>query len=194
MTAVDIILPTNGKRPDGLAYQIDAILNQSYKNIKLWVLNDTCGELILNRKDDRLSDIDVPDGHHGNAGHNAIKWALQSLPLQGEWIYLIGDDDCLAPWAIDELVSASDEKTDMVVAFIVAVHRDHNIATEILGSVMELGKITGSCCLFRASKLKEFGWDNSGYTSDWITMKKFIDSKAEIRKIRKVIAIMPQYG
>ncbi len=176
---VDIIMPTNNKRPDGLKFQIDAILNQSYKDIKLWLLNDTDGVLEIHRQDDRLNKIDVPEGHRGNAGHNAIRWAIENLPLTGDYIYPIGDDDCLTPWAI-------------TIAYIVAVHRDYTVAPEILGSKIELGKITGSCCLFKATKLKEFGWDNSSYISDWIVIEKFIKN-GSVSRVKKIIAVMPQF-
>lgn len=189
---VDIILPTNNKRIAGLKYQIDAVLNQSYQNIKLWLLNDTERDLAIHREDYRLKKIDVPEGHHGNAGHNAIKWAIEELPLTGEYIYLIGDDDCLTPWAIDELVKGS-ENADIVIGFVIAVHRDYTVAPEILGSKIELGKITGSCCLFKTTKLKEFGWDNSSYISDWIVIEKFIKN-GSVSRVKKVIAVMPQFA
>lgn len=189
---IDIILPTIGKRPDGLRYQIDAVLNQSYKDIKLWVLNDTDKDLVIHREDERLKKINVPIENHGNAGHNAIKWAIDELPLKGEWIYLIGDDDCLMPWAMSELVAGTD-KADMVIGYVVAVHRDYSVAPEVLGSKIELGKITGSCCLFKADKLKNFGWDNSSYISDWIVINKFI-TECVVNRVKKIIAVMPQFA
>ncbi|MDP2672056.1 MAG: glycosyltransferase family A protein [Candidatus Daviesbacteria bacterium] len=185
-------MPTNGKRPDGLKYQIDAILNQSYKPIRLWLLNDTGSRLDIHREDDRLFKEYVPIEHTGNAGHNAIRWAIENLPLKGEYIYLIGDDDCLTPWAINELVAGSDN-ADITIAYVVAVHRDYTVAPEILGSKIELGKITGSCCLFKADKLKKFGWDNSSYISDWIVIDKFIKSGCVVNRVKKIIAVMPQF-
>ena len=114
---IDILLPTNGKRLEGLKSQIRSVLHQSHEDIHLWVLMDGCNVeaecLDITCEDRRVTFISVPSEHSGQHGHKAIKWTLAELPLDGEWVWMTGDDDCLLPWGFEGLLHES-EGYDMV--------------------------------------------------------------------------------
>jgi len=189
---IDILLPTTGERYDGLIYQIEAVLNQSYRSVHLWVLVD--GEAVVKRfLDSRVSIVKVPKEFSGNHGHTPIKWALETLPLDGEWVWMTGDDDCLLPWGIEGLVKEG-AGADMITGVCLAVSRGKQWVAERtpLGLEMQLGRVTGSSCLYRRSRLNEVGYDDVGYTADWTLIKKML--KFPCKHTNHVIAVMPQYG
>lgn len=193
---VDILLPTKGERLNGLVFQVNAILNQSYKNRILWVLVDG-DEGIYDLIKRTLSEqcrgayevIQVPIGWKGNWGHRPIKWALENLPLEGEWVITSGDDDCIMEWAIKELVDNS-ESVDTVIGICIPTKRDYSFVKFYLGETIAFANITGSCCLYRRSKVMEVGYDDSKYEADWILIEKMI--KFPYRHINSVLFVMPQ--
>lgn len=196
---IDILLPTTGKRMDGMIFQIQAFLNQSYKRLTVWVLVDSDNfNLVQARIKDRVFQysnieiIKVPDEWRGNHGHNAIKYALEKLPLKSEWFNTSGDDDCVMPWAMEHLIADSYD-VDMVIGKCIATDRKHDYVDVILGKNIKLGEITGSCCLYRTSKVREFGYSltENNYNADWELINKMVN-KANWRKIDSVIYVMPQ--
>lgn len=193
---VDILIPTKGERINGLMYQIGAFLNQNYLKITIWVLIDSDNFDVINarirdtfpHRHHLLKTINVPDKWRGNYGHNPIRYALEELPLEGEWFNTSGDDDCVMEWGIGHLVENSDD-VDMVIGKVLAVRRNHDQVNCVLGSEMEWSKITGSCCLYRTSKVREIGYSAEGYSADWHLIKKMMEGN--FRKINSVIYVMP---
>ncbi len=197
---VDVLIPTVGKRVDGLIYQINAFVDQSYKYRNIWVLVDVDTEdefLVLRaRIFDRtvryatIEIIRVPEDYRGKHGHGPIRYAVERLDLTGEWIITSGDDDSVMPWALESLVTASNGQ-DMVVGRCIPVKRNHGyLENHVLGYHMLHGRITGSCCLYRASRVKELGYDDSRYDADWDMIEKMMQYPH--RKIETVLFVMPQ--
>lgn len=191
---IDILLPTNGKRMDGLKAQISSILNQTHKDIHLWILMDGCEIEVecIEIQDNRVTFISTPEERGGNYGHGAIKWALSDLPLTGEFVWMTGDDDCLLPWGFEGLVHES-EGYDMVTGVCLAVTRGHTWAGELtaLGVTIHSGMITGSSCIYRRDRLLKVGYDDSCYEADWVLIKKMLDYPC--KQTLHTIAVMPQY-
>ncbi len=195
--AIDILIPTKGDRINGLLYQIHAFLNQSYNMLTIWVLIDSnnpngvkkhIGEsLMVSYGNVRL--IQVPEEWRGNHGHNPIRYALEELPLRGTWFNTSGDDDCVMEWGMEHLIAASDD-VDMVIGKCIPTRRNHDYESEILGKDIELGKITGSCCLYRTDKVREIGYPIKGYNADWELIEKMMEGN--FRKIDSVVYVMPQ--
>ena len=193
---VDILLPTKGERLNGLIFQVNAILNQSYKNRVLWVLVDGDDEIfdlikrtIAEQCKGAVEVIHVPNGWRGNWGHRPIKWALENLPLEGEWVITSGDDDCIMEWALDELVKNS-EGVDTVIGICIPTKRNYSFVKFYLGENIQLANITGSCCLYRRSRVMEVGYDDSRYEADWDLIEKML--KFPYCKINSVLFVMPQ--
>ncbi len=193
---INVLLPTQGKRMNGLIFQIQAILNNSYKDIRLWTLIDHDDPKVVRNKiyeelkfDDRHKLIEVPQEWRGNWGHRPIRYAIEELPLEGEWVITSGDDDVITEWALDELIKQSHD-VNMVVGICVPVSRMLGLTKAILGLNMVLGAITGSCCLYRLSTVKEVGYDDSTYEADWALIEKMM--KFPFRQIKSVLFVMPQ--
>ena len=194
---VDILIPTKGERINGLLYQISAFLNQNYYHITIWVLVDHDDFGLINSyirdnfpsRHSVLKVIEVPDEWRGNHGHNPIRYALEKLPLKGEWFNTSGDDDCVMEWGIGHLVENSDD-VDMVIGKCIPTRRNHDYQENVLGRDIELGKVTGSCCLYRTSKVKEIGYPTDGYNADWKLIEQMMDGN--FRKIDSVVYVMPQ--
>ena len=197
---VDVLIPTAGERVDGLIYQINAFVNQSYKDKKIWVLVDVEDEgafgVLKARIHDRtrryapIETIQVPSEYRGKHGHGPIKYAVEKLPLDGDWIITSGDDDSVMPWALEKLIEASNG-VDMVVGRCIPVKRNHGyLENHVLGYHMLHGHITGSCCLYRTSRLKELGYDDSRYDADWDMIEKMMEYRYS--KVEAVLFVMPQ--
>ena len=194
---IDILIPTAGKRMNGLFYQISAFLNQSYHRLVVWVLIDHDDfEFIDAQIRDKfpsrhsvLKTINVPDEWRGNYGHNPIRYAVEKLPLKGEWINTSGDDDCVMEWGMEHLVSASDD-VDMVIGKCIPTRRNHDYQEGVLGRNIGLGMVTVSCCLYRTSKVREIGYPTDGYNADWKLIEKMIEGN--FRKTNSVVYVMPQ--
>ena len=193
---IDVLLPTEGKRMDGLIFQIQSILNQSYRSQKLWVLIDSDSPRIIESTirarlspQARFEIKVVPEEWRGNWGHRPIKWALEHLPLEGEWVITSGDDDCIMEWALQRLAENTKD-VDMVVGFCIPTTREHDAVPLFLGDKIEKGKITGSCCLYRRSRLMEVGYDDSTYEADWDLIEKMLEFP--YRQVASVLFVMPQ--
>lgn len=201
---VDILLATNGKRLNGLIYQCNAILNQSYKDLNLYVLldcenhkevADAVNKRVVN--DDRLKFIVVPLSFSGSWGHPAMRYAIEYCELEGEWVVFSGDDDCMTEWCIQSLIDSS-LNVDMVIGKVIPVCKNNDAVfirkdlpvNYVLGCEIEMGKITGSNCMYRLLRLKELGYSDSVYTADWELIKKFVNYP--FKMIDTVLFVMPQ--
>lgn len=195
--SIDVLIPTQGKRINGLIYQIQAFLNQSYKFVNVWVLVDSEDfnfiEYTIKRRlappYSRVHVINVPREWGGNYGHNPIRYAIERLPLNGVWLNTSGDDDCVMEWGMGHLIDNSDD-VDLVIGKCIPTKRNHDYDGDVLGRDIELGKVTGSCCLYRTSKVKEIGYSSENYNADWILIEKMMEGN--FRKIDSVIYVMPQ--
>ncbi len=191
---VTILLATAGERINGLIYQINACLNQSYKDIELVVLVKNEAHKIVSEaikvSDQRMTVVYLPEECDAGYGVKAIAWAIENLNL-GKWLYLTGDDDVLCEWGIEELVKHS-EIVEMVVGLCIPLMRSGNrLSGEPFGKIMQRGNVTGSCCLFKVEMVKKLGWPDEHQASDWFLIEKFLGYP--FKQIDSVIAIMPTF-
>lgn len=193
---IDVLLPTQGLRMNGLIFQIHAILNQSYKDYHLWVLVDaedkenTIARILSSvPPHSRITIVEVPDEWSGNWGHRPIKYAIEELPLEGEWLITSGDDDCIMEWALERLIENS-SGVDSVIGVCIPTNRQHDNVNRVLGELIHSGYITGSCCLYKTERVKEVGYDDSTYQADWVLIEKMIQHP--YKQIDSVLFVMPQ--
>lgn len=196
MATVDVLLPTQGIREQGLIFQIDAFLNQSYRKMQLWVLIDSDNASFVAstikakvKRHERVKLIIVPEEWRGKHGHRPIKYAIENLPLEGDFVMTSGDDDCVMPWGVEKLAENTND-VDMVIGLCHATRRNHDDSEVVLGKNIVLGEITGSCCLYRTSRVKEVGYDDELYEADWVLISKMLHYPS--RQINSVIFVMPQ--
>lgn len=199
---VDVLLPTRGERMNGLLYQAWAFLNQSYPNLTLWILVDSDRfkgietelksnlPLLPSQLTEKFKIVEIPSEWRGRWGHGAIRYAIENLPLEGEWLITSGDDDCVMEWGVKSLVEGSNDNVDMVVGLCIPVKRNYDIVRGYLGERIEKGNITGSCCLYRRSRVMEVGYDDSTYAADWVLINKMM--KFPYKQLNTVLFVMPQ--
>lgn len=195
---IDVLMPTQGIRFEGLVYQIVAILNQKHRALTLWVLVDTEDDSILHDIEDivrrvpspKIQIVRVPSEWGGHWGHRPIKYAIEHLPLEGEWVFMTGDDDCIPVWSLDGLMAAS-EGVDMVCGLCIGLTRNQEYTGEVWGQDLAINKATGSCCMYRLETVKELGYSDDRYAADWDLIERFLTAGKPYRKINKVISIMP---
>ena len=175
---IDVLLPTKGENIVGLRSQIQAVLNQTYRDFKLFVLMDGykgnhafCHLMDDCKSNKNIDFIFVSEEALGNNGHKAIQWALKNVKLTGEWIYILSDDDSVMPWALEALIGSS-EGVDMVVGQAIRINREACSIIDVLGQKLVCGQITGSCCIYRAELMKKLGYDAETYESDWVMIDK----------------------
>lgn len=193
---IDVLLPTAGQRMNGYLFQVQAILNNSYKNIRLWSLIDHDDPKVVRNKvheelkfDNRHTLVEVPTEWRGKHGHRPIKYVIENLPLDGEWIITSGDDDVIMEWALEKLIDNGNE-VDMVIGMCDPVKRNHDYVDTVLGEKLECGRITGSCCLYKRERVQEVGYDDSLYEADWVLIEKMLNYPH--RQINTVLFAMPQ--
>lgn len=109
---------------------IDSILNQTYIDLELIVINDgskdNCAEIVSQINDERLVFIDNKENH---GFLYTLNWCLSVA--QGELVARLDDDDISYPTRIEKQVRYMDEHPDIVIC---GTQRDELIDGEIHNS------------------------------------------------------------
>ena len=90
---------------------VDSILNQTYKNLEIWLVDDgspdNCGKICdeLLKKDDRIKVIHKENGGLSDARNVAIDQAT------GEWITFVDSDDYVAVDYVETLYNLVENMT-----------------------------------------------------------------------------------
>jgi len=89
---------------------INSIVNQTYKNLEIILINDASSDNSLNictsyqGKDSRVKVI----SHEENQGLSISRYDGINIST-GEWICFVDNDDYMPPWAIEELIKNSSD-------------------------------------------------------------------------------------
>jgi len=87
MTLISIIIPTKN-RSNLLSNSVDSVINQSYKNWELYIVNDSNKEIIINQKDPRIHLVNNKFTPGANGARNT------GINLSsGKFISFLDDDD-----------------------------------------------------------------------------------------------------
>ena len=183
---IEILLPTAGKR-ESISNMFDSIMGQTYQDFRLTILADTedtpsiWGMLAKTKTKAKINGlayrgkvrvIEVPNAPLGNWGHSAIRWAFENLNDLAEWSYIVGDDDILLPKTL-EIFARHFEGNEMVVGRALSIDRGDYRFNLILGNELKVNLITGSCCIYKTDIVRQVGYDDSCYASDWTIIEKF---------------------
>lgn len=113
---VSIVMPAYNAA-DYIEKSVGCILNQSYKNIELVVVNDGSTDMTEEKlnamalSDSRLKPVTVKNGGPANARNIA----LQYISAESEYIMFSDSDDELAPDAVEYALKAAQYDADMVI-------------------------------------------------------------------------------
>ena len=159
---VSIVLPVyNGEKY--LAQSIESVLNQTYKNFELIIVNDcstdSSEEIILKYKkqDSRIVYIkNQVNSKLPKSLNNGFKIA------RGEYYTWTSDDNMYHNDAIEEMVNFLDENTDVALVFCDfnkidenGVFKDKYISADKCNLIY--WNIIGACFMYRSSAAKELG-------------------------------------
>ncbi|MBP1224014.1 glycosyltransferase [Flavobacterium sp. 1355] len=170
---ISVVLPVfNGEK--FLSKSIESVLNQTYQNIELIIVNDNSNDNTLNisnqyaEKDSRIKIISNPINKKLpaslNIGHNACK---------GDFITWTSDDNFYEP---DTLKILSDnllkEEADVVYSnFTLIDDKDQKIREVMLPGIENLifGNVISCCFMYR----KEVYERNNGYNEDYFLIEDY---------------------
>jgi glycosyltransferase involved in cell wall biosynthesis len=94
MTLISIIIPTKN-RPNLLSHSVNSVINQSYKNWELYIVNDSNKKIIINQIDPRIHLVNNKFTSGANGARNT------GINLSsGKYISFLDDDDT---WKKDKL-------------------------------------------------------------------------------------------
>lgn len=169
MNLVSIIIPTYNN-PNDLKRAVNSVLNQSYKNFELLIVDD--GSTVS--YDDFLcflNKINLNNIHYYKKVNEGPGLARQfGLNLsKGKYIQYLDSDDELLPSKLEIQVKVLENNPDLVMTYGLSmlnsnktlIHRKKNIKKEednLLSSVLEVRKWHTSSCLWRYDK--DIYWSN----------------------------------
>ncbi|WP_324689966.1 glycosyltransferase family 2 protein [Cobetia sp. D5] len=108
---VTCVIPTKN-RHDKLRLAIDSVLNQSYENVEVIVVDDGSDEKVENHYDSRR--VTIINNKFSVGGAAARNLGIKSA--KGDFICFLDDDDEYLPTKIEVMLKEFDKSTDAVVA------------------------------------------------------------------------------
>lgn len=133
-TLVTAVITTYKREPEIVMRAARSVLNQTYKNIELFVVNDCPGDVELEKKV-RTAVEGLADArahyicHEKNAGACAAR-NTGILAGRGEFVAMLDDDDEWVPEKIEEMLKAFNEDTGLVYsAFYLGAPENGKVVT-----------------------------------------------------------------
>lgn len=173
---IDAIMPTAQIHLDGAICQVKTATNQDCP-VRVTIATATPFKKPDAFSPSELARIRFVEGvPQGNWGHPAVGYCLENLEM-GDWIYPMGDDDCLLPWGLKHLYEATRSDLSMVIGTALSVYKDNHIhrPDRSLGYRFARGYITGSCALLNYNMIKKLEkpwWAANDYGADWLLMER----------------------
>ncbi len=139
---------------------VDSILEQTYKNIEVILVDDgspdKCGEICDNyaKKDNRVKVIHKKNGGLSDARNSALKIA------KGEYIGFVDSDDYIAKDMYETLYDLSERyKADISIVSFYELIGDRIIDVKDSNEVEIFDKIEGMKQLLEDSKIQSYAWN-----------------------------------
>ena len=126
MAKVSIIIPTKN-RPDLLNRALSSVINQSYQNWELFIINDSDTEISINSSDPRIQIIK----NNNKSGANGARNTGINL-ARGEYIAFLDDDDKWLPTKLEkqiELLKRSSLSTGLIYCWMDYINQNEQILT-----------------------------------------------------------------
>lgn len=140
MSKVSIIVPVYNAEAR-LSECINSLINQTYKDIEIILVNDGSTDLSANICNDyRQRDIRIKVYHQKNSGASAARnYGLQMVT--GEYITFVDADDCINSQFIESLVEEIEKhESDMVVSAMVDIFNPSN---QLVNRQINVNQLTG---------------------------------------------------
>lgn len=169
---VSVIIPTY-KRTDLLLKAIDSVLNQTYKNIEVLVVDDNEPATIFREntenimkkydKDNRVRYIKHSSNKNGAAARNTgIAYSY------GEYIEFLDDDDIYLPMKTEIEVEFLNKNLEHHAVYCGRIQNGKNVVGEISGDLSEIMLLsefmpTTPALMFRKNALLEIGGFNENF-------------------------------
>ena len=121
---VSVVIPAY-QSVDTIAECINSVLRQTYSDLELIVVDDGStdgtGDIVdrLTAQHSRLHVI-----HQPNRGRSEARWAGVSAAT-GEWVAFVDSDDTFPPSALDDLMTAATNETDIVLGNGNSLHDEY---------------------------------------------------------------------
>lgn len=196
---ISIIIPVYNPPIDVLRAAIDSVLHQSYPNWELCIANGSSDEIPLTQmlkdyseQDKRIHLVNL-EKNLGIAGNTNAAISLAN----GEYVAFLDHDDCLAPFALFEVVSAMNKypKTDILYSDEDKLSPDgKNRYDAYFKSAFNLELLRGNnyMCHFlviRKSIGDLIGWDHDGFegAQDFDLVLRAIEKSEWVTHIPKVL-------
>ncbi len=131
MVKISVIIP-NYNHAVFLQQRIDSVLNQTYRNFEVILLDDasTDGSAdVLNsyRVHEKVSHVVINDQ---NSGNTFVQWQRGLALAQGDYVWIAESDDYCSPDLLEELVSLVDSQENVSVAFCNSIiFRENEVLT-----------------------------------------------------------------
>jgi len=109
---ISVIIP-NYNHASFLEARIDSVVNQTYSNIEIILLDDhsTDGSIEILKRYESLSKVVVLDINSSNSGSTFKQWAKGMGYASGEWIWIAESDDISHPKFLESLIDRADRDT-----------------------------------------------------------------------------------
>lgn len=135
---VSVIVPAYNIQ-DYIGKCVDSILNQSYKDLEVILVDDGSTDNTLSilknyqDKDDRVKLV-----HQENKGLSGARNSGLDISI-GEFVYFVDGDDRIHPLCIEKLLTIAEEYgCDIVQCGVLSFLEDDNITTELEGEKVEI--------------------------------------------------------
>ncbi|MBR2725708.1 glycosyltransferase family 2 protein [Candidatus Saccharibacteria bacterium] len=194
---ISFVIPVYNVEEKYLQECIDSILNQSYQNFEICIVDDASTkeetlEVLEKYKDNKKIHIKhrKKNGHISVASNDALEMA------KGEYVALMDDDDTLAPDALAEVVKAlnKDKKIDMIYTDEDKIDLDGdrcdpNFKPDFSPDTLLSVNYMSHLGVLRKSIIDEIGGFRKGYegAQDYDLYLRFTEKAKKIHHIPKVL-------
>lgn len=124
---VSIFIPTYKANPSLLEETLQSVLQQTYADLEIWLVDDASTDgtpALLDEWASRDARIHVIHKEK-NEGFVPFSWNRVFPYLQGEWTLYMSHDDLLAPDCISHLVAEATEGVDCIIPTCIGFEQNH---------------------------------------------------------------------
>ena len=194
---ISFIIPVYNVEEKYLRECIDSILNQSYKNFEICIVDDaSTKEETLGTLEKYKNNKKIHIKHRKKNGHISVTSNDALAMAKGEYVALMDDDDTLAPDALAEVVKAlnKDKKIDMIYTDedkldLDGERCDPNFKPDFSPDTLLSNNYMSHLGVLRKSIVNEIGGFRKGYegAQDYDLYLRFIEKAKKVHHIPKIL-------
>lgn len=173
---IDVFIPTLKKRTNGLLCNVHTVLNSGLNvRVTVSIPDESYPDLMDGLTDREKACIriipNVPQGEPSIP----IKHCVENVEW-AEWLYMIADDDCILPWALQHLWNAR-KGVAMVMGQVIGTSRKDHLDFSGWKIGLSITECHVSTAMYNTKRLQELPkpWYEIDPLSDYKFIKKFSD-------------------